>query len=296
MKIPFQCKIEECVSVDETRPAINQILLEKTSDTTGWLISTDGRRMAIIPVDTTAADIAGGLPTRAIKLARQLESERVREFNQDCADEADTDEVPGRTSGRPLELTCGETAISLTASDITVTRSKIEFPDHKKVIAEVKPPKLRVALNAELLAGIQRAIGSQAVVLEISDHLEMMKVCHCTYGDPIVGAFGLLMPVKQDGTGWLGDEPTPEKKPELPAYLSENELLALAKKTVMHVLRAICDDPRKYYLMGTLTGSYDLLVESWAAFNGMTKEEVEKIAQPDRDKYEAYLKELEDGK
>ena len=75
---------------------------------------------------------------------------------------------------------------------------------------------------------------------------------------------------------------------------TEQEKLALARKAVFHVLDAIQYDPRKFWLMGDGTGSFDALTAAAAAFWNKDQEEVKKQFRPDVDKYERYVKELRD--
>lgn len=70
----------------------------------------------------------------------------------------------------------------------------------------------------------------------------------------------------------------------------------VARKPIRHALTAICDDPRKYWLLGNGTQTYALLTEAHAALNQLPIDEVRQTFVPDRRRYEAHchdLKELE---
>lgn len=68
----------------------------------------------------------------------------------------------------------------------------------------------------------------------------------------------------------------------------------LAKAAVKHVLNAIADDPRKFWLMGDMTGSYEKLI---AAASAIWNEPVEKLKadfRPRKEEWERYLARRED--
>ena len=70
----------------------------------------------------------------------------------------------------------------------------------------------------------------------------------------------------------------------------------LAKSAVHHVLNAIADDPRKFWLMGNGTGSWEKLTIAAAAIWNRPVEEIRKEYQPREDQYRNYcaLKENEE--
>jgi hypothetical protein len=68
----------------------------------------------------------------------------------------------------------------------------------------------------------------------------------------------------------------------------------IAHKAVAHTLGAICDDPRKFYLMGPLTGSRETLLKAWAAKHGKTEDEADEFWQVhDRERYKRHCSEIE---
>ena len=59
MKIPKTCKLEKVVSKDESREALLSILIE-SKDGQANAVATDGRRMAIVPVELSDDDEIDG--------------------------------------------------------------------------------------------------------------------------------------------------------------------------------------------------------------------------------------------
>lgn len=70
--------------------------------------------------------------------------------------------------------------------------------------------------------------------------------------------------------------------------------LHLAKAAVKHVLNALADDPRKFWLMGDMTGSYEKLIEAAAAIWNMPAEKLKADFRPRKDEWERYLGRRED--
>jgi hypothetical protein len=62
----------------------------------------------------------------------------------------------------------------------------------------------------------------------------------------------------------------------------------LAKSAIHHVLNAICDDPRKFWLMGHGTGSYEKLTAAAAAIWDKPVEKVREDYQPNKEQYRVY--------
>lgn len=74
---------------------------------------------------------------------------------------------------------------------------------------------------------------------------------------------------------------------------NESETLRLCREAVIHCLDAIASDPRKFWLMGTATGSRAKLLAAYAALTGKTEEEVEALWLPNEERYEAYCEQRE---
>lgn len=71
------------------------------------------------------------------------------------------------------------------------------------------------------------------------------------------------------------------------------EPLDVAKDAIRHALVAIRDDPRKFYLTGPLTGTWEKLTDAAALLFGLEKAEVEKRFQPEPERYNRYCDEVE---
>jgi hypothetical protein len=71
------------------------------------------------------------------------------------------------------------------------------------------------------------------------------------------------------------------------------KMVATAKKTVHHVLNAICDEPSKYWLMGPGTESYRLLTETVATLFGRDLDAVCKEYVPEEKRLNRFHMERE---
>lgn len=74
---------------------------------------------------------------------------------------------------------------------------------------------------------------------------------------------------------------------------TQAEQLQLAKAAIQHVLNAIADDPRKYWLMGELTGSWEKLTTAAAAIWNKPIDEIKESFRPEKDKYQLYCARVE---
>jgi hypothetical protein len=75
--------------------------------------------------------------------------------------------------------------------------------------------------------------------------------------------------------------------------MSDEEKIKLAKEATRHALRAISDDPRKYWLLGPLTGTWDKLTAAHAALWEVDEEEVQSRFQPEEKSYKLYCEQIE---
>jgi len=76
--------------------------------------------------------------------------------------------------------------------------------------------------------------------------------------------------------------------------MNTTEQLNLAQEAISHTLRAICNDPQKFYLMGgRFNGSFEKLATAHAACHGLDIESVFQNFQPHRENYERYCDERE---
>jgi hypothetical protein len=73
------------------------------------------------------------------------------------------------------------------------------------------------------------------------------------------------------------------------------ETQKLAAAAIRHTLQTIIYDPRKFWLLGYGTATYEKLTEAHAAILGIPHEQVLKDAKPNPEKYAAYQKEKEEA-
>jgi hypothetical protein len=85
------------------------------------------------------------------------------------------------------------------------------------------------------------------------------------------------------------------KEDAAPAVEDTANELKLAKAAIAHVLNAIADDPRKYWLMGNGTESYAKLTEAAAAIWKLPVEKVCADFQPKEKAYKLYCAEREEN-
>lgn len=77
------------------------------------------------------------------------------------------------------------------------------------------------------------------------------------------------------------------------AAITNDKRSRLAKAAISHVLNAIADDPRKFWLMGDMTGSQEKLTAAAAALWNEPQEKIKANFRPRKDKWEHYLEERE---
>lgn len=89
---------------------------------------------------------------------------------------------------------------------------------------------------------------------------------------------------------WWSNFPKEDDAPPVPENPEE---LKLAKAAISHVLNALADDPRKYWLMGNGTESYAKLTTAAAVLWKTPVEKIRKDFQPEKAKHERYCEEVE---
>jgi hypothetical protein len=85
--------------------------------------------------------------------------------------------------------------------------------------------------------------------------------------------------------------PTPTQPPVTNS--PQDLALAKAKGAIAHALNAICDDPKKYWLLGSGTETWERLTEAHALLWAINVEQVRKEFQPDPGRYKHYEEERE---
>lgn len=175
MKLPKNYQIEKAASKDATSYTLANAYLSLT-DAAGQaspvMVATDGRMMAIVPVETTPDDTEGPLTPEQCKLAR----------TELLGVEADKTRVTC-TDGRTLPRVTAEKAGS--------------YPNWRQVVPQKdRPVKFRVALDPALLLSLAQAIGvtkeDKIVILEFQDEISPIVVKTIKAST----ARGVLMPVR----------------------------------------------------------------------------------------------------
>lgn len=170
MKVPMH-RVEAAVSTDPDRFTIRNVNLAGDK-----LVATDGRILAVVPVEREDGDVDGMISTSAMASARQADKKSVR-----LSKKFATTRRKGHIVLHPREQ-------EGTFPDWTLVPPK---DDDKPVMA--------IALDAHLLVKLASAIvvnpkNTAHVKIEIWDKDRPMRV---TAMDG-TGAFGIIMPVRQD--------------------------------------------------------------------------------------------------
>jgi DNA polymerase III sliding clamp (beta) subunit (PCNA family) len=184
MQISKFNKIDKCVSKDETRYVLKNPYLICDRDAMplppekdkAQLVATDGKKMVILHVDSTHLDkscnkvenTSGMIPVDAIKTAQR-------------------DKVATGVLGANGNVTL--------PSGQTFTRDEYTFPNVKVVFnASRDETKVRIGLNAKFLYDMAQALGSDELVLEITDPSQGI---HVAPNNPKGNdGRGILMPVR----------------------------------------------------------------------------------------------------
>jgi hypothetical protein len=173
VKIDTRYKLEKVAAKsDQCRPNIEYVKLAKSERFGNCAVATNGRSMAIVPIEVSEGDNEQGLiSVEALKASRKNRPhEGMFMMNGNI-------ELPGSvTFPRP--------------------ETEIAYPDWTQVLPD-QPIKFTVALNAKLLFELAQALGSDgAVTLRFSDELSPISVTSNHGGN---GEFGVMMPMRIRG-------------------------------------------------------------------------------------------------
>ena len=189
MKIPKTCKLEKVASKDESREAINLILIDP-KDYKGALnqhgnkqahaIATNGRMLAIVPVDTTPEDNLDGEKLIAPKALTEARKQ----------------------AKRANESTIGlNGAAKMPNGEVYPIRTDLTFPNWRAVMPEARkygptPEYMTVRIDAKALFELSQAIGavSNQVTLQIPTNDPASPVI---IEEKTTGGKGVLMPCRQ---------------------------------------------------------------------------------------------------
>lgn len=76
---------------------------------------------------------------------------------------------------------------------------------------------------------------------------------------------------------------------------SNEAAIKAAKDAIHHVLNAIADDPRKFWLMGDMTGSYEKLTAAAALLWNHPVDQIKKDSRPNEAAWKRYCEEQEEN-
>jgi len=166
MQIERKYKIEKCVSTDPSRTNLNNIYISRRH-----AMATNGRILAIIPVQVQEDDETGWLSPEALKHARKVSAKGL-------------DSVQIVLNGAQV------------LPDGTIMhRPEGENPPHTfRILRDAHSNrKYRIGINAHYLKDLSDALGNEELILEIGDpnSAVLVRPVH-----PESGTLGLIMPIR----------------------------------------------------------------------------------------------------
>jgi len=168
MKINRKYQIEKTASKDPTRYVLNDPYLDTSEIDKPVLVATDGRMLAVVPVEVLPEDMSGHVPVDAIKELRKDKS--------------------GKS-----EINLNGKVEVVNADKITrFTRPEGTFPNWKQVVPQ-GGEKFTISFNPEMLLRVAQAVGCEkgkAITLKFKGPLDPIKI------ETGNGAYGVLMPMK----------------------------------------------------------------------------------------------------
>lgn len=180
MKISKQFKLEKVASTDETRAAITNIAITREGEK-AVAVATNGRTMAIVPVEIESDVELGLLSSAALKAARKMGGKN--------------DDAEMSLNGN-IAFPDGSTLPRPTAEEFGT------FPRWEQVLP-TEEVKFTVALDPRLLLSLADAIGcdgfrNKGIVLSFSDEQSPIRVTVNGNGrsDFGGGARGIMMPIR----------------------------------------------------------------------------------------------------
>jgi hypothetical protein len=175
MKINKHAQVELCASNEATRHVITFAYLDTQDEGAPKLVSTNGRMMAVVPVEMEEGDDSGFITVESLKAARKAAGSRSKESQL-------------KANGN-LTLPNGQ-------SFPRPSKDDMQYPNWRQVVpAADRESKFRIRLDAELLFKLAKAIsgnGDAHVTLEFgSDERDVIKVT-----GTLPGGYGVLMPCR----------------------------------------------------------------------------------------------------
>lgn len=186
MRINHNCKIELAVSNDITRSNIASGAFLDT--TCSRLIATDGHMLAVVPVSIDANDEQGYITSDALKTARKVCKDATIRIDANGSQVILTQGIKGEYAPNS----------PIIAATLPRPAGHDKFPLVDQIIPNYsdkpdEPPHFRISLNANLLATLAKAIGSEKGIVRLT---------FAKARDPIKveggadGAYGVLMPAR----------------------------------------------------------------------------------------------------
>lgn len=181
MKIDKTSKLEKCAATSPTRYAMDVVYLDLQDKKHPVAVATDGKVLAVVPVELEDGDEAGMIPIEALKEARR---------------------GAGRGDTARIEVN-GTLRAWGKKGPVTYERpDDVPFPDWRAVTkheAQTTDKSLRVCLNAKLLLNLAQALGSDSVELRFQPFdTDNGQVCPMDVR-PVQGgvhdAHGVIMPI-----------------------------------------------------------------------------------------------------
>jgi len=171
LKIPDTCKIERCVSSDDTK-TLGHPNLRTFADGERVVIATDAVKMVVIPVDTDAVD--GVIPMEVVKAARRSHVE--------------------------IDLEQSTATVAEDEHHETWKRSEGPYPDCEAIMARAAVPGApgthTFAVNARHLLALQKAMGTLTLVITVDTSDARAPIYVAPWGMcGSVGARGAVMPM-----------------------------------------------------------------------------------------------------
>lgn len=166
MQIERKFKIEKCVSTDESRPNLQNIYVTRRH-----AMSTNGRYLAIVPVELQEDDETGWLSPEALKQARKVSAKGL-----------DTVQIV-LNGGQVLP------------DGTIMNRPEGENPPHTfRILRQAHMNRKHlIGINAAYLKDLADALGKMELILEIGDPNSAVLV-RPIHSEP--GTVGLLMPIR----------------------------------------------------------------------------------------------------
>lgn len=162
MRFPKQCKIHKAAG----RYAMNGLKLERLRGGKGaLLIATDGRMLAVLPVEDADADSPGILPAEVVK-------EACKGKRSEPANVVSNGSSAGAFEARPIEG---------------------EFPRWRQVLPEGEPEH-ELVFNPGQLATLAEALGTELVRLSVYGQCKPALVRPVGSGAECKEALGVIMP------------------------------------------------------------------------------------------------------